>query len=161
MAESGERGQRRNSMSEANPTMAYVGEFVHSLDARNRVTVPSCWRVAGDDGNYYMAWPHPEGCIVVYPPHMQEELLAKAKSVKLSDVKSQAMLRKIFGRAYKFGCDKQGRILIPDALKGHGKIEKKASLVGLGHYFQIWDAAQREEDDADFDLLEAMGEMDI
>ena len=41
--------------------MAYVGEFVHQLDARNRVTVPSSWRVAGDDGNFYFAWPDPEG----------------------------------------------------------------------------------------------------
>lgn len=141
--------------------MAYVGEFVHNLDARNRVTVPSSWRVAGDDESYYMAWPHPEGCIVVYPPHMQQELLQKAKDVKMSDVRSQTMLRKIFGRAFKFGCDKQGRILIPDALRNHSGIEKRVSLVGLGHYFQIWDATRREEEEADFDLLEAMAEMGI
>jgi MraZ protein len=161
MAESGANRDKYAAMSEATSTMAYVGEFVHSLDARNRVTVPSCWRVAGDDGNYYMAWPHPEGCIVVYPPHMQEELLAKAKAVKLSDVKSQAMLRQIFGRAFKFGCDKQGRILIPDPLKGHGKIAKRVSLVGLGHYFQIWDASRREAEESGFDLLEAMAQMDF
>ena len=142
-------------------TMAYVGEFVHQLDTRNRVTVPSSWRVTGDDGSYYLAWPHPEGCIVVYPPHMQEQLLGKAQEARLSDVRSQKMLRKLFGRASQFGCDKQGRILIPDSLKGHAGIEKKVSLVGLGHYFQIWDARQREAEEEDFNLLEAMAEMGI
>lgn len=148
-------------MSVPGQMMAYVGEFVHQLDTRNRVTVPSSWRVTGDDGSYYLAWPHPEGCIVVYPPHMQEQLMNKAQEARLSDVRSQKMLRKLFGRASQFGCDKQGRILIPDSLKGHAGIEKKVSLVGLGHYFQIWDARQREAEEDDFNLLEAMAEMGI
>ncbi len=142
-------------------TMAYVGEFVHQLDARNRVTVPSSWRVTGDDGNYYFAWPDPEGCIAVYPPHMQDELLEKAGQIRLSDVRGRAILRNLFGRAHKFGCDKQGRILLPDTLKSHAGIEKQVSLVGLGHYFQIWDADKLESGDDNFDLLAAMAEMGI
>jgi MraZ protein len=142
--------------------MAYVGEFTHQLDGRNRVTVPSSWRVAGDDGSYYFAWPHPEGCIVVFPPHMTEALLEKARNIQQSNVKGVATLRKLFGRAFKFGCDKQGRILLPDPLKTHAGIEKKVSLVGLGHYFQIWDSARHEVDEGeDFNLLEAMAEMGI
>ncbi|NDV63303.1 mraZ [Puniceicoccales bacterium CK1056] len=161
MGESGEQEHIKHTMIEYGQTTAYVGEFVHQLDARNRVTVPSSWRVTGDDGNYYFAWPHPEGCIAVYPPHMQQELLEKASHIKQSDVRGQTMLRKLFGRAYKFGCDKQGRILLPDTLKDHSGIEKKVSLVGLGHYFQIWDSSKREIEDEDFNLLEAMAEMGI
>lgn len=148
-------------MSETVQTMAYVGEFVHQLDARNRVTVPSSWRVAGDDGNYYFAWPHPEGCIAVYPPHMTEELLQKARNIRQSDVRGQTALRKLFGRAFKFGCDKQGRILLPDQLRGHAGIEKKVTLIGLGHHFQIWDSSRVAEEEEDFNLLEAMAAMDI
>jgi MraZ protein len=141
--------------------MAYVGEFVHQLDARNRVTVPSSWRVSGDEGNYYMAWPHPEGCIVVYPPHMQEELMRKAREVKSSDLRGQKMLQQLFGRAFKFGCDKQGRILLPDKLRTHAGIDKQVSMVGVGHFFQIWDASLREQEDSEFNLLEAMSELGI
>lgn len=148
-------------MSERNQIMAYVGEFVHQLDARNRVTVPSSWRVEGDEGNYYMAWPHPEGCIVVYPPHMQDELMEKARQIQSSNVRGSKVLQKIFGRAFKFGCDKQGRILLPDALISHAQIAKRVSLLGLGHYFQIWDAGVREQEDEDFNFLEAMAELGI
>lgn len=148
-------------MSESGQVMAYVGEFVHQLDARNRVTVPSSWRVAGDDGNYYFAWPHPEGCVAVYPPQIQAEIMEKAAAIKHSDVRGNAMLRKLFGRAHKFGCDKQGRILLPDPLIHHAGIEKKVSLVGLGRYFQVWNASEREEEEGDFNLLEAMAEMGI
>lgn len=159
MGESGEQNQI--NMSDRGATMAYIGEFQHQLDARNRVTVPSSWRVDGDEGNYYFAWPHPEGCIVVYPPEMQEELLEKAKAIRQSDVRGQAALRKLFGKGFKFGCDKQGRILLPDALKSHAGIEKQVSLIGLGHYFQVWDAAKREQEDETFNLLEAMADMGI
>lgn len=161
MGQSGKQRGNFHPMSDTGHMMSYLGEFVHQLDARSRVTVPSSWRTAGDEGIYYWAWPHPEGCIAVYPPHMQAELLEKARSVQQSDVRGQTLLRKLFGRASKFGCDKQGRILIPDPLKQHAGIEKKVSLVGLGHYFQVWDAAKREAEDDDFDLLEAMAQMGI
>jgi len=140
---------------------SYIGEFAHNLDARNRVTVPSSWRVEGDEGNFYFAWPHPEGCIAVYPPEMQAELLEKARSVKQSDVRGQQLLRKLFGKGFQFGCDKQGRILLPEALIKHGGIGKRVYLVGLGRNFQIWSderyAPAAEEED--FNVLEAMEEL--
>jgi MraZ protein len=92
---------------------------------------------------------------------MLDELLEKARDIQQSNVRSKATLRQLFSRAYKFGCDKQGRILLPDPLKKRVGIEKQVSLVGLGHYFEIWDAANREVEEDDFDLLEAMAEMGI
>ena len=35
----------------------YVGSFRHNLDAKNRLTIPSKWRFAGDDGDVYLALP--------------------------------------------------------------------------------------------------------
>lgn len=143
-------------MPEARSSADYVGEFSHSLDARNRVTVPATWRVPGDEGAFYLAWPHPEGCIAVYPPEVQEELIAKARSLRQSDLKGQALLRKLFGKGFKFGCDKQGRILLPDPLIKHAEIGKKVWLVGLGRNFQIWSDSRYEVDGGDFNVLEAM-----
>jgi MraZ protein len=141
--------------------MSYVGTFTHQLDARNRVTVPSCWRVAGDDSNYYLAWPHPERCIAVFPPEMQAELLAKARAIRQGDLRGQALLRELFGKGFKFGCDKQGRIVLPEALISHAGIAKEAVLVGLGRNFQIWSPARFQPVDADFNVLEAMENLGI
>ena len=148
-------------MTEELSIMSYVGEFAHQLDARNRVTVPSSWRVAGDDESYYLAWPHPEGCIAVYPPEMQRELIEKARAVKQSDTRGQAVLRQLFGKGFKFGCDKQGRILIPEALRSHAGIDKSVTLVGLGRNFQLWSAERYAAEDDDFNLLEAMETLGI
>lgn len=140
---------------------SYVGEFSHQLDARHRVAVPSNWRVEGDSENYYLAWPHPEGCIAVYPPEMQQELIEKARAIKQSDVRGQAVLRQLFGKGFKFGCDKQGRILIPEPLRVHARIEKAVTLVGLGRNFQVWSTDHYATEDEEFNLLEAMASLEI
>jgi MraZ protein len=137
--------------------VSYVGSFQHQLDGRNRVTVPSGWRVEGDDQNYYMAWPHPEGCIAVYPPEMQKEFREKSRLIKQSDLQGQRLLREFFGTAHMFGCDKQGRILIPEGLLGHAAITKSVVMVGMGRSFQIWSAARfLPPENAQFNLLDAM-----
>jgi len=141
--------------------MVYFGEFTHQLDARNRVTVPSTWRVAGDDGSFYFAWPHPDGCIAVFPPEMQAELLEKAKSIRQSDRRGQALLRQIFGKGFKFGCDKQGRILLPEPLRDHAGIRKEVVLVGTGRNFQLWDAATHGGLDSVIDDREAWDEFGL
>lgn len=149
-------------MSAAASEIDYVGEYSHRLDARNRVTVPSSWRVPGDEGNYYFAWAHPEGCVAVFPPEMLAELREKAKGIRQSDIKGQMLLRRIFAKGHKFGCDKQGRILVPKSLLDHAAIEKDLYLVGAGRSFQIWsDARYQPMADEPFDMIAAMAELEI
>ncbi len=140
----------------------YVGEYEHRLDARNRVTVPSSWRVPGDEGNYYFAWPHPDGCVAVFPPEMLAELRDKARGIRQSDTRGQQLLRRIFAKGFKFGCDGQGRILLPKSLCEHAVIDKSVFLVGVGRSFQIW-SKERYQPMADegFDMLSAMEELGI
>ena len=40
-------------------TTFFVGEFTHALDSKGRVTIPSKWRLGGD--NTYLALPNPWG----------------------------------------------------------------------------------------------------
>jgi len=140
----------------------YVGEFSHRLDTRNRVTVPSSWRVPGDEGNYYFAWPHPDGSISVFPPEMLAELREKTRSVKQANSKGRQLLRQIFAKGFKFGCDKQGRILLPKPLLDHAGITKGAWLVGIGRNFEIWSEEKYQPmADESFDMLAAMDELDF
>lgn len=144
------------------PVVDYFGEFTHRLDARNRVTVPSNWRVPGDEGNYYFAWPHPEGCLAVFPPEMLAELKNRALDLKVSDPKANRLLRIVFGRGSKFGCDGQGRILLPKNLLAHAGVEKEVVMVGLGRFFQVWSSDRfSSADDDKFDMLSAMQELGI
>jgi len=121
--------------------------------------VPSAWRVDGDEGSYYLAWIHPEGCISVFPPEMQEEMAEKVKAAAQSDVQAQALLRQLFGNAAMLGCDKQGRILLNENLCKQAGINKEVVLVGLGRNFQIWSSENWTP--PEFNYLEAMSKLGL
>jgi MraZ protein len=116
----------------------YVGSFRHNLDAKNRLTIPAKWRFAGDESEAYLALPHPGGYVMVLPPAEVEKLYQKVSDKAFSDDAAQAFLHKFFSQAHTFGCDKQGRVNLPDELLRHAGIEKEAVLVGTMTKFGIW-----------------------
>ncbi|MCC5789909.1 MAG: mraZ [Opitutales bacterium] len=116
----------------------YVGSFRHNLDAKNRLTVPSKWRFAGDQEDVYLAIPHPNGYIMVLPPAEVERLQQQVMGVQMGDDEGQALLNQIFAVSSSMGCDKQGRISLTDQLVLHAGIKKEAMLVGTMTKFGIW-----------------------
>lgn len=116
----------------------YVGLFRHNLDAKNRLTIPSKWRFAGDEDDVYLAVPHPEGYVLVLPPAEKDRLYEKVSQMKLGDRKAQDFMHRFFAAAHSFGCDKQGRINLTPALIAHAGIEKESVLVGTMTRFAVW-----------------------
>ena len=115
----------------------FVGEFVHSVDDKGRITIPSKWRIKGDDSTY-LALSNPGGYVIVYPPRMVARLEEKVAEARMSDASAQVLLMELFSKAHSFGCDKQGRINLTDKLLVHASIRKKAVLVGSGTFFTVW-----------------------
>ncbi len=149
-------------MSQFDTKPFYVGNYRHRLDAKNRVTIPSKWRFRGDDADIYLAWAHPDGFVAVYPPAKVEIFREKIKDIPDSDPRGQKILRHLFGRAHQFGCDRQGRVKIPDDLVKRTGLTKDVTLVGQGETFNLW-SAQRYEvvDKEEFDLMAAMRDFGI
>ncbi len=140
----------------------YVGEFRHSLDGKNRVTIPSKWRFYGDDNDIYVGWGHPDGYIAVYPPKKIAEFRERIRGIAESDRQGQGILRRLFGKAHQFGCDSQGRIKLHEVLVGLAGLTKAVVLVGLGESFNIWsEEGYRAQAEEEFDLLSAMREFGI
>ncbi len=116
----------------------YVGLFRHNLDAKNRLTIPSKWRFAGDEGDVYLGLPHPEGYISVLPPAEKDLLFERVSQTKMGDRDAQDFLHRFFADAHSFGCDKQGRINLDPGLVAHAGITKEAVMVGTMTRFSIW-----------------------
>ncbi|MDR2769017.1 MAG: hypothetical protein LBB19_00440 [Puniceicoccales bacterium] len=143
----------------------FVGEFLHQLDAKNRLCIPSKWRFSGDQEDVYLALPNPLGCITIYPPKMIDRLEAKVSDVSLGDVRGQKVLAKLFSQADTFGCDKQGRIILSEKLIRHADISKNALLIGSYATFNIWEpkaytqylASPLEDDNEMSQLLKTLG----
>lgn len=116
----------------------YVGKHQRNLDSKNRLTIPSKWRFDGDTEDVYLALPDPSGCILVLPPQQVAKLFDKIENQDLSDEDANELNDKLFSQAISFGCDKQGRINLPEDLLSHSGIVKEAVIVGRMTTFRIW-----------------------
>lgn len=134
----------------------YTGEFQHTLDAKNRVTIPSKWRPSkdseGDGKAQFLLIPMPAGFVAVYPQRMIDRLNEVAANIGLGDRKGQRALRRIFSLADTVISDGQGRVTLSEKLLQHAKIDKDSILNGMLNYFEIWnpEAYQKQfEEDID------------
>ena len=144
-------------------TTVYSGRFEHTLDDKNRLTIPSLWRWAHTDTETFLAMPHPDNYIAVLPPARVAKLLAQVSEMKLSDRDAQAVKAKIFSEALSFTFDKQGRFGINAELLHHAGIAKDAVLSGAGDTFNIlspsrWTEMQRSTAGENYgDLMRRIG----
>ena len=144
-------------------TTVYSGRFEHTLDDKNRLTIPSLWRWVHSDTETFLAIPHPDGYIAVLPPARVAKLIAQISEMKLSDRDAQAVKARIFSDALSFTFDKQGRFGIPVDLLKHAAITKDAMLCGMGDTFNIlspsrWQDMQRATAGENFgDMMRRIG----
>jgi MraZ protein len=128
---------------------SYTSHFTHSLDDRNRITIPSAWRFAHDVDDVLLAVPQngKNGkYIAVLPPAEAAKLRAKIELVALSDDDGQEFIANFFSQTQQLWFDKAGRISINAELLLHAGIkggEKggEAVLVGGLTKFNIYTPA--------------------
>jgi len=116
----------------------YTGLFRHTLDDKNRLTIPSAWRSAHGESDTFLATPHPDGYVAVLPPVEVEKLHAKIAAMALSDRDAQDVAARFFAATHAFTFDKQGRIGLTDELRKHAGIDKDAVLVGSLTKFNLY-----------------------
>jgi MraZ protein len=112
------------------------------LDDKNRLTIPSGWRVAHSEEDDFVALPHPDGYIAVLPPLEVDRLYEKAATKELSDSEAQDVLTQLFAHAQTLRFDKQGRFGLNPDLLSHAGIKKEAILAGSLSKFAIWSPEQ-------------------
>lgn len=112
-----------------------TGEYQHSMDQKGRVTVPTRFREELGERFYVMIGT--DGCLNL----LSEEQIAIAtqKIKELPPQKSKLLMRKTFGQAAEVEPDKQGRILIPEKLRGYAGLERDVTLVGASTRAELWD----------------------
>lgn len=144
-------------------TASYTGNFRHTLDDKNRVTIPSAWRAAHAEGEQFLATPQPDGYIAILPPAEVAKLRAKIEAIALSDAAGQDFAARFFSQTQTLGFDKQGRIMLNGDLLAHAGIGKDAVLVGSLTKFSLysperWERVQQRTSGENFgDIMRRLG----
>lgn len=122
-----------------------LGEYDHSLDDKNRLTLPARFRQSFSDG--VVLTRSLDGCLAVYTRDGWEEFVESRLAVldPLSK-ESRQMSRFMFAGASESELDKQGRVMVPAPLVEHAGLGREVVVAGVRDHLEIWDrAAWREQ----------------
>jgi MraZ protein len=116
----------------------FLGAFEHTIDDKNRLTLPARFREALAAG--VVVTRGLDDCLDVYP-RADWNRLVEARLAPLDPFSREAreLKRFFFSAAVDAELDRQGRVLVPPALLQHGKLEREVVVAGVHDHLEIWD----------------------
>jgi MraZ protein len=117
-----------------------LGAHEHTLDDKNRLTLPAKFRHAFAEGVVLSRGM--DGCLYAYPRgDWQEQVQRRLAALDPLSKEARTMARYFFAGAADGELDKQGRVMIPAALADHAKLAREIVVAGLHDHLEIWDRA--------------------
>lgn len=119
--------------------MAFRGQHEHSLDSKDRLTVPRKFRDALADG--YVLAKGPDACLWLYATKDFDAMADRYVAPHSPFGADARNLRRMLNASADEGdLDSAGRIRIPEPLKSMAGLEGACTVVGAGEYIEIWSA---------------------
>jgi MraZ protein len=117
--------------------LAFRGHYEHSLDAKNRLSIPARFRAAFSSG--VVLAKDPEPCLTIWPTQTHESIITRALS-GLNPMSSRARTLSRFHQANSFDMelDAAGRVTLPPPLLAHAGVEKEVVVAGVGDHLEVW-----------------------
>ncbi|MFD1415487.1 division/cell wall cluster transcriptional repressor MraZ [Oceanobacillus jeddahense] len=142
----------------------FMGEFLHSIDTKGRIIVPSKFRE--DLGTSFVLTRGLDKCLFAYPKHEWEILEKKLKQLPLTKKDARAFTRFFFSGAVECEIDKQGRINIPANLRTYANLEKDCNVIGVSNRVELWASDQwntyvEESEESFAEIAENLMDFDI
>jgi len=117
-----------------------LGEHEHSLDDKNRLTLPSKLRGAFEEG--VVVTRGLDGCLYAWPRPAWEQMAERIHALDPLAEASRRMRRYFFSGASQGELDKQGRMVIPSALLESAGITRELTVAGVHDHLEIWDRSK-------------------
>lgn len=116
----------------------FFGEYEHTIDDKNRLTLPARFRDALAGG--VVLTRGLDECLDVYARRDWEQLV-EARLAALDPFSNEArrLKRFFFSAASDAELDRQGRVLVPPALARHAKLGREVVVAGVHDHLEIWD----------------------
>ena len=125
----------------------FMGTTYNSIDEKNRVIIPS--KLRAELGARCILTKGLDTCLNIYTLASWEKQLEKMAALPEADPKVRAFIRHCCGNAVECELDKQGRIVIPQELKGYAEIDKDLVTIGAMSKIEIWSKEQWNAPDND------------
>lgn len=127
--------------------MPFHGTYDHSLDAKNRLTVPARFRPQLAGGVMLVKGFEP--CLQLYPAADYEVIARQAlATVNPLSPEARELKRHLYGNAMPGELDGAGRIMLPGPFLTYAGISRDAVVWGAGDCLEIWDKSSHQDYDS-------------
>lgn len=119
-----------------------LGTWTPRLDEKGRVALPARWRE--ELGGGVVLTKGQESCVYVFSETEFSRRVAALQDAPLSQRAARTFGRVLFASASDEVPDKQGRVMVPPALRTWAAIERECVAVGAGTRAELWEPAAWE-----------------
>jgi MraZ protein len=130
----------------------FTGEYEHTIDAKQRVAVPSDIRsrmeAEGLSAAFYVG-PGPNGAIWLWPETTFEQM---AGAMERSLLPAEEMLEfeeLLFSQSRRLEIDKSGRIRLPERMLAEAGLGQNVVILGVKDHLELRDPQQWQRDRTD------------
>lgn len=128
--------------------MAFRGQYAHSLDAKDRLTIPARFRTALSDGVVLLSWL--DTCVAIFSPAGFTEFSDHyLTSLNPLGQKGRRMIRRFYASASDESLDSAGRVRLPHHMIEHAELEGGCVVVGALDHLEVWSPERWAEEDAE------------
>ncbi len=113
-----------------------IGEYTHTLDDKNRMSLPVKFRK--EMGKSVVVAPGLDSCLSIFTMREWEKISSKLSDGSMIASDNRSFSRFMFGQAIVADVDAQGRILIPENLKNRSGLGSKVIVIGVQNRAEIW-----------------------
>ncbi len=117
-----------------------LGEHDHTLDDKNRLTLPAKLRDGLGDG--VVVTRGMDGCLYAYAVEDWQGTAERIRALDPLSRESRMMRRHFFSGAVRADLDKQGRMVLPAGLLESVGIRREVTVAGVYDHLEIWDRAK-------------------
>jgi MraZ protein len=127
----------------------FLGRYEHTLDDKGRVVVPKKFRDDLADG--CVITKGQENCLYVFSMDQWDAEVAKVGRLPRTDRRARRYSRSFFADATDQKPDRQGRIQIPEGLRGYARLDRDVMVIGVQDRIEIWAESSWGDASADAD----------
>lgn len=120
-----------------------IGFYIQKIDKKGRTALPSKFKHELGDKVILSRWY--ERSLSIFDAVSWQRIVNQATGGSVITAPSRDTERFLLGGAYEIVLDRQGRFVVPLALRDYAKAEGEVVFVGLGNRVELWDKKLWEE----------------
>ena len=113
-----------------------LGEYELRIDHKGRLAIPARFR-ASFRGGLVLSRGF-DKYLIIYTAKEWEKVAEKLTALPLTQINHRRISRFTFSGAFDLKLDRQGRVIVPLALRQYAELDDQAIIVGAYSHLQIW-----------------------